>query len=165
MYRSTWLPEVRIRRPLRRTSYIALVTLTLVLWRLYITENVAHGSLSVHINANKRTEIDHEIFKAVPADEDDRPDKDTHADSNMQPLILSLEKMVPWSADYRFPDPANCDLIRETSDTLPDMVVVPFEEAVKGVDLAGWEDQWVSQACYVGPKLAEPKIDFVYTCM
>jgi hypothetical protein len=129
------------------------------------TENRAHGSLLVHINANEPLEIDHEIIEAVPADEDDRPDKETPTDSNLEPLIPPLEKMVPWSADYRFPDPANCDLIREAPDTLPDMVVVPFEEAVKGVDLAGWEDHWVSQACYVGPKLAEPKIDFVYTCM
>jgi hypothetical protein len=165
MYRSTWLPEVRIPRLLRRASYVALVTLTLVLWRLYITENRAHGSLLVHINANEPLEIDHEIIEAVSADEDDRPDKETPTDSNLESLIPPLEKMVPWSADYRFPDPANCDLIRETSDTLPDMVVVPFEEAVKGVDLAGWEDHWVSQACYIGPKLAEPKIDFVYTCM
>ncbi|KAI5860616.1 hypothetical protein GGS23DRAFT_606865 [Durotheca rogersii] len=48
---------------------------------------------------------------------------------------------------------------------LPDVIRIPFEEAVQDVKLEGWEDEWFSTGHYnvekYGP-LAEPKIDFVY---
>jgi hypothetical protein len=52
-------------------------------------------------------------------------------------------------------------------DNLPDLIHVPFEQAVADVRLTGWEDQWFSQATYdvsKWGKLEEPKIDFVYLC-
>ena len=51
------------------------------------------------------------------------------------------------------------------SDTLPDIIRIPFEEAVQGMKLDGWEDEWFSSGRFDarnnGP-LAEPKIDFIY---
>lgn len=48
---------------------------------------------------------------------------------------------------------------------LPDVIRIPFEEAVQDIKLDGWEDEWFSTGHYdvekYGP-LAEPKIDFVY---
>lgn len=51
--------------------------------------------------------------------------------------------------------------------SLPDVVHIPFEEAVEAEVLAGWEDRWLTDAVYDdarhGP-LTESKVDFVYTC-
>lgn len=50
---------------------------------------------------------------------------------------------------------------------LPDIIRVPFEEAVNDVVLQGWEDEWLSMAKFDIDKygmLEEPKIDFVYNC-
>ncbi|KAI1123771.1 hypothetical protein F5Y10DRAFT_269778 [Nemania abortiva] len=50
-------------------------------------------------------------------------------------------------------------------DDLPDVIRIPFEEAVKDVELEGWEDEWFSSGNYNKDQfglLAEPKIDFVY---
>ncbi|KAI1284030.1 hypothetical protein F5Y07DRAFT_407533 [Xylaria sp. FL0933] len=50
-------------------------------------------------------------------------------------------------------------------DDLPDVIRIPFEEAVKDVELAGWEDEWFSSGHYNKNRfglLTEPKLDFVY---
>ncbi|GAP92551.1 putative udp-glucose 4-epimerase protein [Rosellinia necatrix] len=50
-------------------------------------------------------------------------------------------------------------------DDLPDVIRIPFEEAVKDVELEGWEDEWFSTGNYNKGQfgqLAEPKLDFVY---
>lgn len=50
---------------------------------------------------------------------------------------------------------------------LPEVVRIPFEEAVQDVTLEGWEDDWFSSATYDIDRfgeLEEPKIDFVYNC-
>ena len=53
-------------------------------------------------------------------------------------------------------------------DTLPDVIRIPFTEAVQDVTLDGWEDTWFSEAHFDagrwGP-LEAPKIDFVYNCV
>ncbi|KAF2015632.1 hypothetical protein BU24DRAFT_346597 [Aaosphaeria arxii CBS 175.79] len=71
--------------------------------------------------------------------------------------------MSPWDENYKFPAWEECEMLKEKADALPDMIHVPFEESVRDVILEGWEDQWVSEARFQGPKLEEPKIDFVYT--
>lgn len=55
-------------------------------------------------------------------------------------------------------------MLQEKADTLPDLLFVPFEDAVKDVEMMGWEDLWVADARYEGPNLPEPRIDFVYNC-
>ncbi|KAI4594104.1 Xanthine phosphoribosyltransferase 1 [Pestalotiopsis sp. 9143b] len=48
---------------------------------------------------------------------------------------------------------------------VPDVIRISFEEAVRDVELDGWEDDWFSSATFDAEKegpLAEPKIDFVY---
>jgi hypothetical protein len=55
--------------------------------------------------------------------------------------------------------------LEEKADLLPDIVHIPFEDAVKDVTLDGWEDEWVASAVFDSKKwgkLKEPKIDFVY---
>jgi hypothetical protein len=48
---------------------------------------------------------------------------------------------------------------------LPEVIRIPFEEAVEDIRLQGWEDDWFSSASF-DPRehgtLEEPKIDFVY---
>jgi hypothetical protein len=77
--------------------------------------------------------------------------------------IESLKEQTPWSQHYDFPSWDQCQELKEKAEALPDMIHVPFEVSVKDVVLEGWEDEWIAKARYVGPKLAEPKIDFVYT--
>ena len=69
-----------------------------------------------------------------------------------------------WSKDYTFPSWDACEEIQEKADGLPDLLHVPFEVTVRDVVLEGWEDEWIAKAQYSGPKLEEPKIDFVYNC-
>jgi hypothetical protein len=83
----------------------------------------------------------------------------------MQLPLQALHSMYSWSERYRFPALPECDEVKDKADTLPDMVVVPFDDAVSDTELEGWEDLWVSKARYMGPRLAEPRIDFVYNCM
>ncbi|KAJ4356779.1 uncharacterized protein N0V89_004815 [Didymosphaeria variabile] len=78
--------------------------------------------------------------------------------------IESLEKMYPWSERYTFPDWDECVTVKEKADNLPDLLHVTFEQSVQNVTLDGWEDEWIAKARYTGPKLQEPKIDFVYNC-
>lgn len=48
---------------------------------------------------------------------------------------------------------------------LPEVIRIPFQEAVSDVELDGWEDEWFSSATYnYDKKLVEPKLDFVYNC-
>lgn len=47
----------------------------------------------------------------------------------------------------------------------PDVIRIPFEDAVQDVKLDGWEDEWFSSGRFDASKegpLPEPKIDFVY---
>jgi hypothetical protein len=78
--------------------------------------------------------------------------------------IETLDVQTPWSEHYDFPSWDECQELKEKADGLPDLLHVPFEVSVKDVVLEGWEDEWISKARYLGPKLKEPKIDFVYTC-
>ncbi|RYP43009.1 hypothetical protein DL770_011892 [Monosporascus sp. CRB-9-2] len=70
------------------------------------------------------------------------------------------------------PSPPNNDLgdrEREEQntfyDTLPDVIRMPLVEAVRDVELDGWEDEWFAHGRFDvetwGP-LEEPKMDFVY---
>lgn len=57
--------------------------------------------------------------------------------------------------------------VNEHIKDLPEVVRIPFEEAVRDVSLDGWEDEWLSSAHFDSNKygsLDEPKLDFVYNC-
>lgn len=57
--------------------------------------------------------------------------------------------------------------VEQHIDRLPEVIRIPFEEAVGDVTLQGWEDEWISSATFDHDKhgsLSEPKIDFVYNC-
>jgi hypothetical protein len=67
-------------------------------------------------------------------------------------------------------EPVNNDRLAEVQELikqLPEIVRIPFEEAVADVDLEGWEDDWFSSGTFDHVRhgtLQEPKIDFVYNC-
>lgn len=50
---------------------------------------------------------------------------------------------------------------------LPEVIRIPFEEAVSDVKLESWEDEWFSSGIFDHERygsLTKPKIDFVYNC-
>lgn len=96
---------------------------------------------------------------------DDADDLAQSQDINeSQAPVEKLETQTPWSEHYEFPSWDQCEELKEKAEGLPDLYHVPFEVSVKDVVLEGWEDEWISKARYSGPKLDEPRIDFVYTC-
>lgn len=54
--------------------------------------------------------------------------------------------------------------LEETGDSLPEVLFIPFEDAIKDMTLQGWEDEWIAHASFNKKwgTLEEPKIDFVY---
>jgi hypothetical protein len=100
----------------------------------------------------------------IPASDGTRDTNIKSFDTHPQLPIEVLHSMATWSEDYRFPAREECDAVQEKADTLPDMVFIPFEDTVTDIELAGWEDLWISKARYIGPQLAEPRIDFLYNC-
>jgi hypothetical protein len=78
--------------------------------------------------------------------------------------VEKTNEQTPWSKDYAFPSWDACQEVQDKADGLPDLLHVPFEISVRDVVLEGWEDEWIAKAHYSGPKLQEPKIDFVYNC-
>ncbi|KAI1288820.1 hypothetical protein F5Y03DRAFT_379154 [Xylaria venustula] len=111
--------------------------------------------------------------------------KDWEPIKNAGGLSLSLARDISWSevpaqwvrsgAAVMLPDLTVQDQTAVTPltpheskpfyDDLPDVIRIPFEEAVKDVKLEGWEDEWFSSGNYNKAQyglLAEPKLDFVY---
>jgi hypothetical protein len=84
--------------------------------------------------------------------------------NGMHAAVEPLKEQTPWSQHYEFPSWDECQELKEKAEGLPDLLHVPFEVSVKDVVLEGWEDDWIAKARYSGPRLEEPKIDFVYTC-
>lgn len=127
-------------------------------------ENGTHATLEARSVITQAVDASGDaLHVSHPLQEDDYA-RNADIGNHKEPSFPALQMMVSWSQDYRFPASTDCDGVREKADALPDMVAMPFEEAVKDIDLAGWEDLWVSKARYAGPNLVEPKIDFVYTC-
>lgn len=81
------------------------------------------------------------------------------------PLISSPDQ--PVKEKIIEAEPLDHLSLEEKADSLPEVVHIPFEDAVKDEVLHGWEDDWVAHASYDSKKwgkLEEPKIDFVYLC-
>lgn len=56
--------------------------------------------------------------------------------------------------------------VKQLMNQLPDVVRIPFEDAVKDINIEGWEDDWFSSATYdFDRSMDEPKLDFVYNCV
>ncbi|KAI1741286.1 hypothetical protein F4680DRAFT_416284 [Xylaria scruposa] len=104
---------------------------------------------------------------------------------NAESLSFLLTRNTPWSKvptqwvrgddSVVLPDPVaqdETDLASQAMqqpkpfyDNLPDVIRIPFEEAVEDVQLEGWEDEWFSSGNYNKDRfgiLAEPTLDFVY---
>jgi hypothetical protein len=97
-------------------------------------------------------------------DEETDVEEVPESDQPFQARIETLQEQTPWSEKYSFPSWDECESLKDKADSLPDMIHVTFEESVKDVRLDGWEDEWIAKARFSGPKLQEPKIDFVYNC-
>lgn len=66
-----------------------------------------------------------------------------------------------------FPQYSQYAALVQKAESLPDVVMIPFENVVADDKLQGWEYEWVSDAAFDVKKwgqLKEPKIDFLYTC-
>jgi len=96
---------------------------------------------------------------------------------NLHPNLGSLSRLsrskqvdeaqVPLEKPDQKSDGEKPNAIEKLMDQLPEVIRIPFEEAVEDVDLQGWEDAWFSSATYDREehgRLAEPKMDFVYNC-
>jgi len=80
------------------------------------------------------------------------------------PTTGFMATQEPSKGQYQFPSWAECESLREKADSLPNMILFPFEDVVADTKLEGWEDDWVARAEFTGDQLPEPKIDFVYNC-
>jgi hypothetical protein len=73
-----------------------------------------------------------------------------------------------WQDSFHSPQNKTNDrsyTVNDLMNELPEVIRIPFEEAVLDVELEGWEDDWFSSATYDYERdLAEPKLDFVYNC-
>ena len=95
-------------------------------------------------------------------------------DQHRSPAVKSdteNETLRSWSEDpgaqRRFPAYFEYAAQSERAESLPDIIHIPFEDAVADVELRGWEDLWFSEAQLDIQKygvLNESKIDFIYTC-
>ncbi|CBX96083.1 hypothetical protein IAQ61_004911 [Plenodomus lingam] len=104
-----------------------------------------------------------EQFASVQEEKDDVEEKDQPQSRGEPRPIMPLEEQPTWTENYEFPTADECQAVKDKAADLPDLFYVPFEVSVKDVVLEGWEDDWISKARYTGPRLKEPKIDFVYT--
>ncbi|KAK5101877.1 hypothetical protein LTS08_004336 [Lithohypha guttulata] len=73
------------------------------------------------------------------------------------PDVESKQKVIEAEPDEHL-------VLEETAENLPEIIHIPFEEAVKSHVLEGWEDDWISHGRFDSDKwtLKEPQIDFVY---
>lgn len=95
-------------------------------------------------------------------------------DQHRSPAVKSdteNDTLRSWSEDLgaqrRFPAYFEYAAQSERAESLPDIIHIPFEDAVADVELSGWEDLWFSEAQLDIQKygvLNESKIDFIYTC-
>lgn len=110
---------------------------------------------------------DHPSKEQFGSDQEEKDDIEEKAQPQKpkgeQRPIMPLKEQTPWSENYEFPAADECQQVKDKAADLPDLFYVPFEVSVKDVVLEGWEDDWIAKARYSGPKLREPKIDFVYT--
>ncbi|KIW12645.1 hypothetical protein PV08_09923 [Exophiala spinifera] len=84
-------------------------------------------------------------------------------ETEKEPLISSPDQ--PMKEKVIEAEPLDHLTLEEKADSLPEIVHIPFEIAVKDEVLQGWEDDWVAHGSYDPSKwgkLEEPKIDFVY---
>lgn len=111
-------------------------------------------------------EVDHasKLKDGESTEDETDTEEPVEENSHIRHPIEALREMTPWSETYSFPTWDECESLKDKADALPDMLHVPFEQSVKDVALDGWEDEWIAKGRYTGPKLQEPKIDFVYNC-
>jgi hypothetical protein len=91
-----------------------------------------------------------------------------HQRNSGQSVLLSTTKGSKETDWPGFPDSSQIAQTLEIADSLPLQVFIPLSDAVKDIELSGWEDQWFAQAIFNSSRwglLTEPKIDIIYHCM
>lgn len=107
------------------------------------------------------TEVPMEVLQKGPVAVQANLDPETEK----APLISSPDQPVKEKVIEA--EPLDHLTLEEKADSLPEVVHIPFEDAVRDEVLQGWEDDWVAHGSYDPSKwgkLEEPKIDFVYLC-
>ncbi|KAL6242503.1 hypothetical protein RBB50_010643 [Rhinocladiella similis] len=105
------------------------------------------------------TEVPMEVLQKGPVAVQANLDPETEK----APLISSPDQPVKEKVIEA--EPLDHLTLEEKADSLPEVVHIPFEDAVRDEVLQGWEDDWVAHGSYDPSKwgkLEEPKIDFVY---
>ncbi|KAK5168498.1 hypothetical protein LTR04_006625 [Oleoguttula sp. CCFEE 6159] len=90
--------------------------------------------------------------------------KDHHSNGEMHSKMS--HKVALHGDSTIFHQYEECAALDEKAEYLPDIVHIPFEDAVAEDVLQGWEDEWIASGEFDVKrwgKLEEPKIDFVYT--
>ncbi|KAM3414602.1 3-O-alpha-D-mannopyranosyl-alpha-D-mannopyranose xylosylphosphotransferase [Cercospora zeina] len=96
-----------------------------------------------------------------PSSENSSP---KHVNNDPQPMIESAWLNTPDT--LAFPSYAKYAALVDNAESLPEIIYVAFEDAVKDDVLVGWEAEWLMNATYSTKQwgmLKEPRIDFVYT--
>ncbi|GIZ49359.1 hypothetical protein CKM354_001238900 [Cercospora kikuchii] len=120
------------------------------------------------ISDNAEVRIKHKAGLSMQADHKAGQKRDSKNFAS-RPISLSIEadpRSLNAPDTHGFPSYARYAALVEMADTLPDIVYVPFEDAVQNDTLDGWEAEWVVNGTYDVSKwglLREPRIDFVYT--
>jgi hypothetical protein len=91
------------------------------------------------------------------------------SDGLSSPWVGGGSAMSVAASNYKAPSPETGIKLPKGAKpmfpSVPDVIRIPFEDAVQDTKLDGWEDEWFSSGRFDAGKegpLAEPKIDFVY---
>ncbi|SMY26217.1 unnamed protein product [Zymoseptoria tritici ST99CH_1A5] len=99
-------------------------------------------------------EVDGTVLQPTKPDAFERTDLEKHPSWLHAPDTAAFPAFSKYAATV------------ERAQSLPDLVYIPFEDAIRDDVLAGWEAEWVMNGTYDIEKwglLPEPRIDFVYT--
>ncbi|CAK1367879.1 unnamed protein product [Cercospora beticola] len=179
---SSWISRTRRRGALPRWLILfpAIALLSLLWSTSRLASQVWDGDVSIARQPNDFdtsqapiidiTEASTKHKAGIPIQADHKAgQKRGSSKSTSRPISSSVEA-PPRSLNAPdtpgFPSYAKYAALVEIADTLPDIVYIPFEDAVQNDTLDGWEAEWVVNGTYDVSKwglLRESRIDFVYT--
>lgn len=132
-------------------------------------DNLPSGPEVLLISSDAEEGNLYQQFAEVPTERFQKGPVSVHAnldpETEKTPLISSPHQ--PVRETFIEAEPIDHLSLEEKGYSLPEIVFIPFEDAVKDEVLHGWEDHWVAHGSYDAKKwgnLVEPKIDFVYLC-
>lgn len=145
-----------IRRHFQRVRIVSVLLILLFWWYL------RHGS-PIELPTRRRSQIFDQLLTEELTEEQQKH-RAEHLEDELHHVSVPLS---PYSGHAAFPEYSRYLKFNDEADFLPQLIHIPFEDAVEDVVLDGWEDEWFADGVYdmdTRGKLPEPKIDFVYTC-